>query len=84
MPQEEDGTYTIDGSALVRDVNRALAWQLPTIGPRTMNGLVLEHLESFPDGNVSVRIGPYVLETVLVAENLVRTIRASVLPAKTA
>ncbi len=84
VPQEEDGTYTIDGSALVRDVNRALAWQLPTIGPRTMNGLVLEHLESFPDGNVSVRIGPYVLETVLVAENLVRTIRASVLPAKTA
>ncbi|MXY50966.1 MAG: HlyC/CorC family transporter [Gammaproteobacteria bacterium] len=84
VPQEEDGTYTIDGSALVRDVNRALAWELPTIGPRTMNGLVLEHLESFPDGNVSVRIGPYVLETVLVAENLVRTIRASVLPAKTA
>jgi len=82
VPQEEDGTYTIDGSALVRDVNRALAWELPTIGPRTMNGLVLEHLESFPDGNVSVRIGPYVLETVLVAENLVRTIRACVLPAK--
>ena len=84
VPQEADGTYTIDGSALVRDVNRALAWELPTTGPRTMNGLVLEHLESFPDGNVSVRIGPYVLETVLVAENLVRTIRASVLPAKTA
>ena len=84
VPQEADGTYTIDGSALVRDVNRALAWELPTTGPRTMNGLVLEHLESFPDGNVSVRIGPYVLETVLVAENLVRTIRASVLPAKSA
>ena len=84
VPQEADGTYTIDGSALVRDVNRALAWELPTTGPRTMNGLVLEHLESFPDGNVSVRIGPYVLETVLVAENLIRTIRASVQPVKAA
>ena len=71
----DDGSYLIDGSALVRDLNRLLAWDLPTAGPRTMNGLVLEQLESFPDGNVSVRIGRYVLESVRMADNLVRTVR---------
>ena len=81
MRREDDGSYIIDGSALVRDVNRALAWQLPTAGPRTMNGLVLEHLESFPDGNVGMRIGRYVLETVRMADNLVRTVRVTVSPA---
>ena len=73
--REDDGSYLIDGSALVRDVNRLLTWDLPTAGPRTMNGLVLERLESFPDGNVSVRVGRYVLETVRMADNLVRTVR---------
>lgn len=77
--REGDGSYVIDGSALVRDVNRALGWELPTSGPRTMNGLFLERLESFPDGNVSVRIGPYVLETARMAENFVRTVRVTVL-----
>ena len=77
--REEEGSYLIDGSALVRDVNRALGWELPTAGPRTINGLVLEHLESFPDGNVSVRVGPYVLETVLMADNFARTVRVTVL-----
>ena len=78
--REDHGSCIIDGSALVRDVNRALEWDLPTSGPRTMNGLVLERLESFPDGNVSVRVGPYVLETVRMADNLVRTVRVTVLP----
>ena len=76
--REDDGSYLIDGSALVRDVNRALELELPTDGPRTMNGLVLEHLESFPDGNVSMRVGSYVLETVRMADNLVRTVRVTV------
>ncbi len=78
--REDDGSCIIDGSTLVRDVNRVLEWDLPTSGPRTMNGLVLERLESFPDGNVSVRVGPYVLETVRMADNLVRTVRVTVLP----
>ena len=75
----DDGSYIVDGSALVRDVNRVLGWELPTSGPRTMNGLFLEQLEAFPDGSVSVRVGPYVLETVRMADNFVRTVRVTVL-----
>jgi len=40
----EEGWHLIDGSALLRDINRALDWELPTDGPKTLNGLVLEHL----------------------------------------
>ena len=45
---QPDGTYLVDGSANVRELNRAMQWELPTDGPKTMNGLVLEHLEDTP------------------------------------
>jgi len=73
--RQTDGSYVINGSVLVRDANRALGWDLPTTGPRTMNGLVLEHLEAFPDGQVGVRIGHYAIETTRIADNVVRTVR---------
>ena len=74
--RQTDGSYVINGSVLVRDANRALGWDLPTTGPRTMNGLVLEHLEAFPDGQVGVRIGHYAIETTRITDNVVRTVRA--------
>ena len=74
--RQTDGSYVINGSVLVRDANRALGWDLPTTGPRTMNGLVLEHLEAFPDGQVGVRIGRYAIETTRITDNVVRTVRA--------
>ena len=74
--RQTDGSHVINGSVLVRDVNRALGWDLPTTGPRTMNGLVLEHLEAFPDGKVGVRIGRYAIETARIADNVIRTVKA--------
>jgi Mg2+/Co2+ transporter CorB len=49
---QRDGSYVFDGGAGVRDVNKALKWDLPTDGPKTLSGLILENLESFPDANV--------------------------------
>lgn len=79
---QPDGSYLIDGKALLRDVNRALGWQLPTAGPRTLNGLVIEHLELIPESNVGLRIGDYLLETVQIADNVVRTVKVTALPAE--
>lgn len=70
---QADGTYIIDGSALLRDINRSLGWSFPTRGPRTLNGLILEHLEMIPDANVCIKVGSYRIETLQIKDNMVRT-----------
>ncbi len=72
---QQDGSWLIDASATLREVNRELGWELPTHGPKTLNGLILEHLESIPDGNTCVGFGPYRIETLEVKENLIRAVR---------
>ncbi|MCP1623002.1 HlyC/CorC family transporter [Pseudomonas nitroreducens] len=73
---QADGTYVIDGSANLRDVNRALGWQLPSDGPKTLNGLVTEALEQIPDCAVCLKIGRYRLEILQSGENRVKSVRA--------
>lgn len=77
-----DGSYYIDGKALLREINRTLDWSLPTDGPKTLNGLMLEHLEMIPEANVCIEIDGYRLETVQIADNAIRTIRASKAPSR--
>ncbi len=72
---QEDGSYLINGTANIREVNRHNNWHLPTDGPKTVNGLILELLESIPDPGVSLRIDDYVVEVVKTADNVVRTVR---------
>ena len=72
---QEDGSYVIDGSTHVRDVNRALQWKLHDHGPRTINGLVLEHLETIPEAGTTVLIDGYPIEIVRILNNSVRTVR---------
>jgi len=67
--------FDIDGSATIRDINKANSWDLPTDGPKTINGLILEHLESIPDGNVSFTIGRYQFETLELSEKMVVKVR---------
>ncbi|WP_417533491.1 HlyC/CorC family transporter [Marinobacterium stanieri] len=74
---QEDGSYFIDGSAYVREINKALKWQLPTDGPKTLNGLITEILESIPDANVCLEVDGYRMETLQICDNLVKTVRAS-------
>lgn len=73
---QPDGSYIIDGSIHIRELNRVLGWRLPTKGPRTLNGLILEYLEMIPEPGTSVLINGYPLEIVQTKNNAVRTVRA--------
>lgn len=70
----KDGSYRIDGTATIREINKATGWDLPLDGPKTMNGLVLEQLESIPDGNVSFATNYYRFETVEINETKIKTV----------
>ena len=72
---QADGSYYINGSANIREINRQNNWQLPTDGPKTINGLILEYLESIPEPNVSLRIEDYLIEIVQTSDNTIRTVR---------
>jgi Mg2+/Co2+ transporter CorB len=66
----------IEGTTGVRDINKALGWELPTEGPRTLNGLLIEHLESFPDASCGVEIGKYQFEIIDAADKKIEVARA--------
>jgi Mg2+/Co2+ transporter CorB len=72
---QPDGSYLVDGSATVRDVNKEMTWCFPTDGPKTINGLILEYLEDIPEANLSVRISGYPLEIIEVKDNMIKTVR---------
>ena len=72
---QEDGSYVVDGSTHVRDVNKALQWTLHDDGPRTINGLVLEHMEAIPETGTTVLIDGYPIEIIRILNNTVRTVR---------
>ena len=72
---QKDGSYFIQGKTVLRDINRDLLWSLPTDGPRTLNGLVLEHLEFIPETNVCLQIDDYLIETLQITDNIVRSVK---------
>lgn len=73
--QQPDGSYLIDGSISLRDLNRQMQLEFPTDGPKTLNGLLLEHLEEIPQGAMSVKLAGYPLEIVDVQDNMIKTVR---------
>lgn len=77
-----DGTLIIDGTATVREINKVLNWTLPTEGPKTLNGLLLEQLQSFPDAAVCVQVADYDFEILEVKDNLIQSARASARPSE--
>jgi Mg2+/Co2+ transporter CorB len=72
---QRDGSHIIAGTANIREINKALHWDLPTDGPKTLSGLILENLESFPDANAGLAIGRYRLEILELEGNVVRSVR---------
>lgn len=60
--------FLIDGSTSVRDINRQLGWTLSTDGPKTLNGIIVEYLESIPDALVSFEVGNYRFEIAELSE----------------
>lgn len=77
VQKQPDGSCLIAGSASIRDINKQLSWQLPAEGPRTLNGLILEHLETMPETGTSLRIGDYTMEIMQTTENAVRMVKVS-------
>jgi len=73
--EERPGVFIVNASATIRALNRALGWQLPTGGPKTVNGLLLEHLETIPDKGTMVRVGNYEFEVLQLGDNAIRTVR---------
>jgi Mg2+/Co2+ transporter CorB len=73
----EDGSYLIDGAATMREINKATGWDLPTNGPKTLNGIVFEQLESIPDGNVSFIVAGYRFETEEISGTMVKKVCVS-------
>lgn len=68
---QADGRMVIDGAASIRELNKCLGWHLPSDGPRTLNGLVTEALETIPESAVCLKIGRYRLEILETEENRV-------------
>ncbi len=74
MPQE-DGSYLVNGTVTIRELNRTLNTDLPTDGPKTLNGLVLEYLEDIPKPGTSLLLSGYPIDIVQTQGNLVKTLR---------
>jgi CBS domain containing-hemolysin-like protein len=69
------GTATAEGTMPVREVNRALGLSLPTDGPKTLNGLIVEHLQDIPEADVSIKIGEVPFEIVHAQGRRIKTVR---------
>jgi Mg2+/Co2+ transporter CorB len=72
---DEDGAAAADGAMPVREVNRALGLELPTDGPKTLNGLILEQLQDIPEANVSLKVAGVPIEILSVQGRAVKSLR---------
>lgn len=70
-----ENSFLVSGGANIRDLNRIMKWKLPTAGPKTLNGLILEYLETIPEPGVTLTIAGYPIEIVETTENRVKSAR---------
>ena len=82
--KEESGSFLVNGSVNVRTLNRAMNWQLPTDGPRTLNGLILEYLETIPQPGTSLKLAGHPVEIVQTTGSGVKTVRIQSTPGSSA
>ena len=75
MPQA-DGSFMIEGNVMLREINSRIDWNLPTDGPKTLSGLILETVQSIPEKNVGISIQGYRFETILIKDNVVKIAKA--------
>ena len=64
--EQKDGSYLIDASIPLRELNKKLNWQLPINGAKTLNGLIIDQVETIPENNIKIEIENYSIETVLI------------------
>lgn len=82
--RQEDGSLFIEGSTLLRDLNRKMGLHFPLDGAKTLNGLILEHLEDIPEAGTSLKISGYPIEIMQTQDRVVKVARIFVVPQKTA
>ncbi|MEY3804689.1 MAG: hypothetical protein RL667_811 [Pseudomonadota bacterium] len=73
--KEADGSWLVDGSSTLRELNKKLHLDLPLDGPRTLNGLIIEHFEDIPESNTSFKVGKHVLEIVQTQDRIVKSVK---------
>ena len=73
--KEADGSWLVDGSSTLRELNKKLHLDLPLDGPRTLNGLIIEHFEDIPESNTSFKVGQHVLEIVQTQDRIVKSVK---------
>ncbi len=75
IKMQKDGSYLVDASVTVRELNRVTHWDLPTEGPKTINGLIIEYMETIPDVGTSIKLHGHILEIIQRDENTVKRVR---------
>lgn len=72
---EADGSYVASASVTIRALNRSMRWNLPTDGPKTLNGLIVEFLETLPEPGTTLKMSDYMLEVLQTGDNAIKTVR---------
>jgi Mg2+/Co2+ transporter CorB len=72
---DKDGSALVEGSSVLRELNRKLGLALPLDGPKTLNGLILEHLRDIPDAGVALKIAEVPMEIVQTQDRVVKMVR---------
>jgi len=75
VKEQDDGSFLVDASVTVRELNRITQWDLPTEGPKTLNGLIIEYMETIPEAGVSLRLHGYALEIIKCDENTIKQVK---------
>ena len=73
--RQDDGSYVVEGGSLLRELNRKLGYHFPLDGPKTLNGLILEHFRDIPEPGVSVRIAGHRMDIVQTQDRVVKAVR---------
>jgi Mg2+/Co2+ transporter CorB len=72
---QSDGSYLVDANITLRELNRVMQWSLPTEGPKTLNGLIIEFMETIPETGTSIKLHNYPLEIIKRDENSVKLVK---------
>jgi Mg2+/Co2+ transporter CorB len=72
---QSDGSYLVDANITIRELNRVMQWSLPTEGPKTLNGLIIEFMETIPETGTSIKLHDYPLEVIKRDENSVKLVK---------
>jgi Mg2+/Co2+ transporter CorB len=72
---QSDGSYLVDANITIRELNRVMQWSLPTEGPKTLNGLIVEFMETIPETGTSIKLHDYPLEIIKRDENSVKLVK---------